>query len=135
MPYRQPKIAVDVIISLKGKIVLVKRRNPPFGWALPGGFVNYGETAEQAARREVREETSLRLTKLKQFHVYSDPARDPRGHTLSVVFTAQGHGTPRAADDAQEIGLFSRETLPRQLAFDHQRILRDYLRHSACQQE
>jgi 8-oxo-dGTP diphosphatase len=124
--YRRPRLTVDIVIELADRIVLIKRRNPPLGWAIPGGFVDYGETLEAAAAREAREETSLELRNLRQFHVYSDPARDPRHHTVSVVFTAQGIGVPRAADDACELGLFDPQSLPDPIAFDHRRILADY---------
>ena len=125
---RNPVPTVDIIIEIAEKIVLIKRRNPPYGWAIPGGFVDYGESAEEAARREAKEETGLEITGLKQFHTYSDPGRDPRKHTISVVFTAQAQGQPRACDDAAEIGLFDRATIPSELAFDHDQILDDYYR-------
>lgn len=121
-----PRITVDIIIGVADGVVLIRRRNPPLGWAIPGGFVDYGETLEEAAVREAREETSLELANLRQFHAYSDPGRDPRGHTVSVVFTADGRGTPRAASDAMEIGVFTPETLPEQIAFDHRKIVEDY---------
>lgn len=128
MEYRQPKLAVDCIISLDGRIVLVRRKNEPHGWAIPGGFVDYGETLEQAVRREMREETGLELDRLRQFHAYSDPARDPRWHCVSLVFTAQGRGEMKAGDDAAECGLFLPGELPRsELAFDHERVLEDFL--------
>jgi ADP-ribose pyrophosphatase YjhB (NUDIX family) len=118
---------VDVIIELQGEgVVLIKRKNAPLGWALPGGFVDYGETLEQAAVREALEETSLQVELTRQFHAYSDPRRDPRGHTITVVFTAKASGEPRAADDAQEIGVFQADALPSPLAFDHRQILTDY---------
>ncbi|MCX8015446.1 MAG: NUDIX hydrolase [candidate division WOR-3 bacterium] len=120
------KLAVDVIIDLSGKIVLIKRKNPPYGWALPGGYVEYGESVEEAAIREIKEETGLDLKELKQFHVYSKPERDPRGHTVSVVFTAKGIGEPKASDDASEIGIFAIDNLPEPIAFDHLQILKDY---------
>jgi ADP-ribose pyrophosphatase YjhB (NUDIX family) len=124
---RVPRSTVDVIIELEDQgIVLIRRKNPPYGWAIPGGFVDYGETLEQAAVREAREETSLEVRLTRQFHAYSDPARDPRGHTVSVVFIASARGQPQAADDAQEIGVFRAETLPEPLAFDHAQILQDY---------
>jgi ADP-ribose pyrophosphatase YjhB (NUDIX family) len=128
MKHRNPIPTVDIIIEIAGKIVLIKRKNPPHGWALPGGFLDYGESAENAARREAKEETGLDVVNLKQFHTYSDPNRDPRHHTMSVVFVAQGSGQPEASDDAAEIGLFDKNTLPEQLAFDHRRILDDYYR-------
>ncbi|MCK4235313.1 NUDIX hydrolase [candidate division WOR-3 bacterium] len=111
---------------MDNKIVLIKRKNPPYGWAIPGGFVDEGETVEDAVRREMKEETNLDLSNMKQFHVYSDPERDPRGHTVSVVFTADGIGEMKAQDDAKEIGLFTRDTLPDKIAFDHWMILADY---------
>ncbi len=124
---RNPIPTVDIIIELQGRgIVLIKRKNPPYGWALPGGFVDYGESLEEAAIREAREETSLEVELLRQFHTYSDPGRDPRFHTLSTVFIARAKGEPRPADDATEIGVFKRESLPKDLAFDHARILEDY---------
>ena len=118
---------VDVIIAVGGGIVLVERRNPPGGWALPGGFIDYGETAEEAAVREAREETGLALDDLRQFRVYSAPDRDPRMHTLTVVFSARGSGEPRAGDDAAAARVFPVEELPREMAFDHRAILDDYL--------
>ncbi|MCX7757112.1 MAG: NUDIX hydrolase [candidate division WOR-3 bacterium] len=121
-----PKLAVDVIINYQGRIVLIERKNPPYGWALPGGYVEYGETVEEAAQREVKEETGLSLNSLKQFHVYSDPMRDPRGHTVSVVFVANAEGEFLAGDDAKAIGLFELNNLPLNLAFDHRKIIEDY---------
>jgi ADP-ribose pyrophosphatase YjhB (NUDIX family) len=106
--------------------VLINRKNPPFGWALPGGFVDYGEPLESAAVREAAEETSLKVSLLCQLGAYSDPSRDPRHHTLSVVFVARGTGVPKAADDATDIGVFDQASLPRPLAFDHEKILQDY---------
>jgi ADP-ribose pyrophosphatase YjhB (NUDIX family) len=125
--YRQPSPTVDIIIEMAGGgIILIKRKNPPFGWALPGGFVDYGESLEDAAIREAREETSLDITLTSQFHTYSDPQRDPRKHTISTVYLAKADGTPVAADDAQEVGIFTRETLPHPLAFDHGTIVTSY---------
>ena len=128
MEYRNPVPTVDIIIEITGKIVLVKRKNPPHGWALPGGFIDYGESADAAARREAREETGLDITALKQFHCYSDPRRDPRGHTISVVFTAQASDRPRPGDDAADVALFGPSELPEEIAFDHRQILDDYFR-------
>ena len=125
---RQPRLTVDVIVEAgKDRLVLIRRKNPPPGWALPGGFVDAGETVEQAAVRETLEETSLRVELVRQFHVYSDPARDPRGHTVSVVFIGRAEGEPRAADDAADARAFPVDALPQELAFDHGRILADYL--------
>ncbi len=127
--YRNPFPTVDIVIELEGKkIVLIQRKNPPYGWALPGGFVDYGESLEYAAIREAREETSLDVELLYQLGAYSDPTRDPRFHTISFVFVARGKGEPKAADDAKDVGLFSRATLPSDLAFDHGKILQDYFR-------
>ncbi len=118
---------VDIIIELAtGGIVLIQRKNPPYGWALPGGFVDCGESLEAAARREAREETSLEVDLVRQFHTYSRPDRDSRRHTISTVFIARAGGRPRAADDAAALGVFARETLPSPLAFDHAEILDDY---------
>jgi ADP-ribose pyrophosphatase YjhB (NUDIX family) len=124
---RNPIPTVDIIIELKGEgIVLIERKNPPYGWALPGGFVDCGETLEEAARREAEEETSLKVRLKTQLHAYSDPARDPRFHTITVVFVAEAEGVPRAKDDAKGIGVFTEENLPGPLAFDHESILKDY---------
>ncbi|MGB5589669.1 MAG: NUDIX hydrolase [Gammaproteobacteria bacterium] len=124
-----PLLTVDVVIesTMAGdaSVVLVKRANPPLGWALPGGFVDVGETVESAARREVLEETGLAVSGLNLLGVYSDPARDPRGHTASIVFIAQSDGIPLAGDDAAEARWFSLKSLPG-LVFDHAHILRDY---------
>lgn len=125
---RNPFLTVDIIIEIPGRgIVLIERLNPPHGWALPGGFVDYGESLEDAARREAREETGLELEKLEQFRAYSDPERDPRHHTATVVFTAVGLGTPKAADDARHLAVFDIGALPNVLAFDHGLILSDYI--------
>lgn len=124
--YRNPLPTVDIIIAFEDGIVLIRRKNPPHGWALPGGFVDYGESLEEAAIREAREETSLDVELLSQLGAYSDPERDPRHHTITVVFTATAGGVPRAADDAEEIGIFNQKNLPEDLAFDHGEILRDY---------
>lgn len=124
--YKNPIPTVDVIIETPKGIVLIKRKNPPYGWALPGGFVDYGETLEEAAVREAKEETGLDVELIRQFHAYSDPNRDPRQHTITVVFIAKAEGTPVAGDDAKEVGVFTRENLPRPLAFDHGKILEDY---------
>lgn len=124
-----PFPTVDIIIETDNKgIVLIKRKNPPYGWAIPGGFVDYGETLEEAAVREALEETSLNVELIRQFHVYSAPDRDPRQHTIATVFIGKAIGTPVAADDAKEAGIFTKDTLPENLAFDHAKILDDYFR-------
>ena len=112
---------------LKG-IVLIKRRNPPYGWAIPGGFVDYGESLEDAALREAKEETSLDVELIRQFHAYSDPRRDPRHHTISTVYIARATGVLQARDDAIEIGIFTASNLPDEIAFDHRSILDDYFK-------
>ena len=133
MTYRNPAPTVDIIIELRDRphrpIVLIERRNEPFGWAIPGGFVDYGESVEAAAVREAKEETQLAVELLEQFHVYSAPRRDPRKHTLSIVFLACATGTPVADDDAKAIALFNPWEVPTQLCFDHDRILQDYWRY------
>lgn len=129
--YRNPIPTADIIIRVGDGVVLIKRKNPPHGWALPGGFIDYGESAEDAAIREVREETSLEVSKLRLFGVYSAPDRDPRHHTLTVVFSAEANGTPQADDDAADIGIFGREDLPAPIAFDHAKILQDYFESAA----
>jgi 8-oxo-dGTP diphosphatase len=129
-PTDLPRLTVDIIIQMQGdarQIVLVKRKNPPAGWALPGGFVDYGETVEAAAVREALEETSLKVKLARQFHVYSDPRRDPRGHTVSIVFIATSEGDPVGGDDADEARVFDVNALPTEIAFDHRQIIQDYL--------
>ncbi|MCX5830691.1 MAG: NUDIX hydrolase [Deltaproteobacteria bacterium] len=122
-----PLPTVDIIIEIEKRgIVLIKRKNSPRGWALPGGFVDYGEALEAAARREAKEETGLSVKLVRQLHTYSDPTRDPRHHTITTVFIARSTGTPIAADDAEEIGVFTKENLPQPLMFDHAKILADY---------
>ena len=125
--YKNPFPTVDIIIRIAGKIVLVERRNPPHGWALPGGFVDYGESLEQAAAREALEETGLTIKNLRQFRAYSAPDRDPRFHSVSMVFIADAEGDPQGGDDALKARVFSPETLPAPLCFDHAEILADYL--------
>jgi ADP-ribose pyrophosphatase YjhB (NUDIX family) len=132
--YRNPFPTVDIIIRMDdGGILLIRRKNPPFGWALPGGFVDYGESLEDAAVREAREETSLEVLLRSQLGAYSDPGRDPRMHTISVVFIADGYGTPHAADDAADLAVFRADSLPEEIAFDHKHILQDYF--DSCAQE
>jgi len=123
-----PPIAADVIAEIGNQIVLIERRNFPFGWAIPGGFVDVGEAVEDAAVRELREETTLEVELRALLGVYSRPDRDPRGHTVTVVYVGRAQGEPRAADDAKAIGLFAPEAPPAPLAFDHAEILADYLR-------
>ena len=128
---KTPALTTDIIIELKDRpdvpIVLIRRKHPPHGWALPGGFVDVGESLEHAAVREAEEETALRVTLKILLGCYSDPSRDPRGHTASAVYVAEAVGEPRAQDDAAGVAIFSPEGLPSPLAFDHARILRDYL--------
>ena len=126
--YRNPVPTVDIIIELEEGIVLVRRKNPPYGWALPGGFVDYGESLEEAAVREAKEETSLDVELVSQLGAYSDPSRDPRQHNISIVFQARAKGRPQAGDDASGIGIFSHDALPHELAFDHDKIISDYLK-------
>jgi ADP-ribose pyrophosphatase YjhB (NUDIX family) len=127
--YKNPLPTVDIIIELKGGgIVLIKRKNPPYGWAIPGGFVDEGESLEDAARREAREETGLKVRLQCQLHTYSAPGRDPRFHTITTVFVATSRGTPRAGDDAAGACVYAEDTLPEDLAFDHRDILADYFR-------
>jgi 8-oxo-dGTP diphosphatase len=132
-----PKLTVDIIIELTDRpgrpILLIERKYPPHGWALPGGFVDVGETLEQAAVREAAEEISLPVTLKTLLGCYSDPARDPRNHTVSAVYVAEAHGEPHAADDAAAVQAFQLDNLPTPLAFDHALILDDYrqFRHSA----
>jgi 8-oxo-dGTP diphosphatase len=124
--YRNPFPTVDIIIELQDGIVLIERKNPPFGWALPGGFVDYGESLEAAAIREAREETSLEVCNLRLLGCYSDPGRDKRMHTISTVYVAEGKGKPEAADDAAHVQIFQLTNLPEILCFDHAKILTDY---------
>jgi 8-oxo-dGTP diphosphatase len=123
---RNPFVTVDAIIEIEGRILLIKRQNPPHGWAMPGGFVDYGESIEDAVMREAKEETGLAIHLMRQFHTYSAPGRDPRHHTVSTIFIATASGTPMAHDDAKDVGLFARDTLPDDIAFDHRQILEDY---------
>jgi len=125
--YQNPIPTVDIIIEVESKgVILIKRKNPPYGWAIPGGFVDYGESLEEAAVREAKEETHLDVELIRQFHTYSDPSRDQRHHTISTVYIAKGKGKPEARDDALELGIFTESDLPIEIAFDHRSILRDY---------
>ncbi len=127
--YRNPLVTVDIIIEINKGIVLIERVNPPQGWALPGGFVDYGESLETAAVREAKEETSLDVALEEQFHTYSAPDRDPRQHTVSTVFIARASGIPKAEDDAKNLGIFTEDSLPSPLVFDHGKIISDYFRY------
>lgn len=122
-----PAPTVDAIIEMpSGKVVLVRRRFPPLGWALPGGFVELGETLAAACAREAKEETGLEVVLLEQFFTYSDPRRDPRRHTLSTVYLARAEGEPQGGDDASEARAFSLDALPSPIVFDHATILEDF---------
>ncbi|RMD45721.1 MAG: NUDIX hydrolase [Aquificota bacterium] len=134
MAIKTPYVAVDGIIQLYDKndnfkgIVLIERKNPPTGLAIPGGFVDVGETVEEAVIREMKEETSLDVEILRLFNVYSDPKRDPRFHTVSVVFICKAYGIPKASSDAKEVKVYKLEEIPYdKLVFDHKKILKDYL--------
>jgi 8-oxo-dGTP diphosphatase len=127
--YRNPVPTVDIIIEIEsapGGVLLIRRKNPPEVWALPGGFVDYGESLEEAAIREAKEETGLSVELIQQFHTYSDPERDKRCHTISTVYIAKSDGTSEAGDDAAEVCFFTRDSLPQEIAFDHRKILQDY---------
>ncbi len=124
--YKNPVPTVDIIIKVDNKIVLVRRKNKPYGWALPGGYIDYGESAESAAIREAKEETSLDVELEGLLGVYSDPDRDPRSHTITTVFIASGRGNLKAGDDAEDIGLFDENSLPDPIVFDHRKILQDF---------
>jgi 8-oxo-dGTP diphosphatase len=127
MEFRNPKPTVDCFIVLPGdRVVLVRRKNPPHGWALPGGFVDEGERLDTAAAREAKEETGLDVTLREQFFTYSDPSRDPRSHTIATVFIAAAEGEPQGGDDAAEARAFAFDAIP-ELVFDHGRICRDVL--------
>ncbi len=129
MPQRNPLPTADVIIEVGDRIVLVRRRNPPQGWAIPGGFVEAGETVEAAAVREAGEETGLGVILTRLLGVYSDPSRDPRFHTISTVYIGRAEGTPAGGDDAADARLFCEGDLPSPIAFDHATILADYFRY------
>jgi len=125
-----PLVTVDIIIEIdRSGIVLIERKNPPHGWALPGGFVDYGESLEGASRREAKEETSLEVQLIEQFYTYSDPQRDPRHHTISTVFIARASGVPRGCDDAKKAQIFTEANLPSPVVFDHPQILKDYFHY------
>ncbi|MFA6051517.1 MAG: NUDIX hydrolase [Methylobacter sp.] len=128
-----PLLAADAIIELtdfpERPIVLIERANPPYGWAIPGGFVDLGEIVEQAAAREAQEEVGLDVHLIALLGIYSDPVRDSRGHTVTAVYVAEAAGTPVAADDAKTCRLFSLDELPESLAFDHAQVLADYKKY------
>ncbi|MDR2018466.1 MAG: NUDIX hydrolase [Syntrophobacterales bacterium] len=126
---KTPLLTVDIIIRYRDGIVLIERKHHPKGWALPGGFVEIGESVEEAASREAKEETSLNVTLTEQFHVYSKPDRDPRFHTVTVVFIGDGEGTLEGADDAKRAKVFRKESLPDPIVFDHGKILSDYFEY------
>ncbi len=126
---RNPFLTVDIIIEISEGIVLIERKNKPYGWAIPGGFVDYGEPLENAAIREAKEETSLDVTLVEQFHSYSDPDRDPRFHTVSIVFIAKGVGVLKADDDAKNAKVFVKNNLPTNIVFDHKKILDHYYKY------
>jgi len=132
-----PLLTVDIIIELINEpecpIVLIERKNPPYGWALPGGFVDVGETVEHAAVREAKEETCLDVSLSFLLGAYSDPKRDNRGHTVSLVYVAQAHGQPVAADDAKNVKIFSANQIDVKLAFDHALIIADYKQYLSTQ--
>ncbi len=125
-----PLIAADIIIELTNKpgspIVLIERKNPPYGWAIPGGFVDVGERLEVAAIREAKEEVCLDVSLKALLGMYSDPERDDRGHTVTAVYVAEASGEPKAADDAKNLAIFEIDNLPDELAFDHRQVLEDY---------
>jgi 8-oxo-dGTP diphosphatase len=127
--YRNPLITVDLIVEIENRIVLIKRVNPPYGWALPGGFVDYGESLENAAIREAMEEINLKVMLKEQFHTYSDPNRDPRHHTVTTVYIAEANGFPKAGDDAGKAELFTKDMIPSPMTFDHGKIIEDYFRY------
>ncbi len=126
--YKNPIPTVDIIIEIEGRIVLIRRKNEPFGWAIPGGFINFGESAEDAAIREAKEETGLDIEIVKLVGVYSDPKRDPRTHTITTVFHAKAKNKPIAGDDALEADLFTEDTIPESIVFDHDKILKDFFK-------
>lgn len=125
-----PLLAADILIELidlpERPFILIERAYPPYGWAVPGGFVDVGETVEHAAIREAKEEICLDVTLKALLGLYSNPARDPRNHTVTAVYVAEAHGTPKAADDAKNVGIFTFDNLPEVLAFDHAQVVEDY---------
>jgi 8-oxo-dGTP diphosphatase len=133
-PPKTPLVTVDIVIETGEGIVLVRRQNPPLGWALPGGFVDPGESVATAARREAKEETGLDVELMELLGVYSDPKRDPRGlFTASTVFIGRAQGRPVGGDDAADAQVFALDALPPDIAFDHPTIIGDYRRYRAGQ--
>ncbi|MBF0382694.1 MAG: NUDIX hydrolase [Magnetococcales bacterium] len=132
---KTPNLSADVIIELMDypgrPIVLIERQNPPFGFAVPGGFIDIGERVEEGARREAQEETGLEVDLIALLGLYSNPKRDPRFHTATAVYIAQAHGKPVAGDDAKDCQIVQVDNLPKQLAFDHSLVLSDYLNYRA----
>ena len=129
-----PLLSADSIIQITNEagqtsIVLIERKNPPYGWAIPGGFVDIGETIEHAAIREAKEEVCLDVELECLLGIYSDPERDKRGHTATAVYVANANGVPQAADDAKSVAMFNIDALPTGLAFDHDKVLQDYLQY------
>ncbi|MBE9041452.1 NUDIX hydrolase [Oscillatoriales cyanobacterium LEGE 11467] len=133
MTPRNPAPTVDIIIELIDRphrpIVLIERLNLPYGWAIPGGFVDYGESVETAAVREAQEETGLSVELVEQLLVYSHPDRDKRQHTIALAFIATATGEPQAGDDAKNSKIFEPWAIPTNLCFDHDRILKDYFHY------
>ncbi|MBF2057397.1 MAG: NUDIX hydrolase [Cyanobacterium sp. T60_A2020_053] len=131
--YKNPAPTVDIIIEMVDRpsrpIILIERKFEPLGWAIPGGFMDYGECAEVSARREAKEETNLDVTLIEQFYVYSNPNRDLRKHTISIVYIATARGNPQAQDDALNVNIFDLWEIPKNLCFDHDQILQDYQRY------
>ena len=132
--FHNPTPTVDVVIELPGGVVLIERRNEPLGWALPGGFIDYGEAPEDAAVREADEETGLAVELVALLGVYGAPDRDPRQHNLSVVYIGRAEGDPRSGDDAADVGVFALDALPSPLCFDHAQILADYAHYRATRE-
>ena len=133
MAYRNPAPTVDIIVELRDRpdrpIILIERLHEPFGWAIPGGFIDYGEAAETAGKREAMEEIGLEIELVELLGVYSDPARDPRQHTMSVVYIATATGDPKAGDDAKQVHIVNLCEIPANLCFDHGKILADYVKY------
>ncbi len=125
--YKNPTPTVDIIIEIEKRIVLIKRQNIPYGWAIPGGFVDYGESLIEAALREAKEETGLDVELYMQLGTYSDPSRDERSHTITTVYIGRATGEPLGGDDAKEARLFDPTELPTPICFDHQQIINDYI--------